>query len=173
MGRIGWFGVIAVVVTAVIVLALYSMAQAVNVCIARAHAVLDSADPFDRNPPGVVARIVEREVGRERLAEVLSTVLLDRLGCARGNVDWMILKPALAWQLRQSFSEPQLVGLFTSTIDTGAGKLGLAAGALKYYEQPAIELNEGRVECLVLKALGVRRDFEVCGTEGFWVRPRY
>lgn len=171
MGRIGWFGVGVMVVATITGFAVYSTAMAVNNCLLRARDAIDRADPFDRNPLLSVVRIVEREVGRDRLAEVLSTVLLERLDCAAGRTDWLTLRPTLSWQLQRSFSESERVALFTSTLDTGAGKLGLREGLRRYYAyEGQYDLPPTWPECLIRKAIGTIH--QPCGNEGvYWPVP--
>jgi len=167
--RIGLFGIGAAVL-AMLALAGYSVSGKVSGCVARARAVLEGADAADRSPPAPVVRIVEAEVGRTRIADMLSSVLLDRLRCAgESGTDWLIERPALAWALDRSFSEAELIGLFASTVDSGAGALGLSAGARTYYAKELPDTGEEVVSCLVQKALGALH--MPCGREAFPARP--
>lgn len=155
MGRIGWFGVGVMVIATIAGFAAYSTATAVSACLNTARDLIDHADAFDRNPPVSVVRIVEREVGMGNLADVLSTVLLDRLECASGRTDWLTQRPALSWALQRSFSESERVALFTSTLDTGIAKLGLREGLRKYYGyEGEHDLPPTWPECLIRKAIG-------------------
>jgi hypothetical protein len=165
MGRAGWFGLAVALVAAVVGFGIYSTTIAVNMCVASARTAVDRADPFDRNPPPTVAAVVAREVGLSRLSDELSSVLLDRLSCTQG--DWLVVRPALAWRIQRSFSDSQRVAMFASTVDTGAGTLGLAAGARQFYRRSVAELGETSVACLVRKARGMPRErWSACGTEG-------
>lgn len=168
MGRIGWFGVAALAAASTIGVAIYSTMLAVNMCEVEARGAVERADPLDRSPPPAVAAVVAREVGLRNLADELTTVLIDRFACTKGANDWLIVRPALSWKIQRSFSDSQRVALFASTVDTGAGQLGIAAGARKFYARSSTELDEASITCLVRKARGQPRGrWASCGNEAF------
>src|SRR5437870_3975127 len=84
MNRTG-FAILALTVGCVIALPAYSITTTVGRCTFAAQALLDAADPLDRNPPPRVAAAIKAKIGMPRLAATLATVLLDRFSCAG---DW-------------------------------------------------------------------------------------
>lgn len=175
----GWGGamrwsavlVVAVAVVALVAFAGVSVSQAVGVCTAKGRAVLAAADALDREPPALVADVVDAHVPRAQRADVLSVLLLDRFSC-RGDgagADWMIERPALAWQIERTFSAREVLGLTVSTMDTrtGSGTLGLNAGAQRFFRKPLNELNRDEVTCLVRKAIGAVRPWTAPPSSGY------
>src|SRR5436853_2067954 len=96
-------GAVLVAATLLCVLALpaYSTSTMVVRCTSVARAILDRADPLDRNPPARVAAAVVRVIGSDRLSATVAKALLDSYSCrsAYDGADWMLEKPVLAWQL--------------------------------------------------------------------------
>jgi len=173
MRKGAWLLVVAITVIALVAFAGVSVSAAVGVCAAKGRAILAAADVLDREPPALVAGVVDAHVPRARRADRLSVALLDRLSC-RGDgagADWMIERPALAWQIERTFSAREVLGLTVSTMDTwtGDGVLGLNAGARRFFRRPLNELNDQEVTCLVRKAIGAAQPWirsPTCETAG-------
>jgi hypothetical protein len=173
MMRIAFVAAVVAAVIGLVALAGVSVSQAVDVCTAKGRAVLAAADGLDREPPALVAEVVDAHVPPARRADVLSVVLLDRLSCRGGgaSADWMIERTALAWQIERTFSAREALGLTVSTMDTqvGNGALGLSAGARRFFQRPLNELNDQEVTCLVRKAIGAAQPWtraRTCETAG-------
>jgi hypothetical protein len=152
MTRIAFVVAVAAAVIGLVGFAGVSVSQAVDVCTAKGRTLLAGADELDREPPALVVQVVDAHVPAARRADVLSVVLLDRLSC-RGDgagADWMIERPALAWQIERTFSAREVLGLTVSTMDTrtGDGALGLNAGARRFFRKPLNDLNRDEVTCI-------------------------
>jgi len=155
MNRTG-LAILVLTIGCVIALPAYSITTTVGRCTIAARALLNAADPLDRNPPPRVAAAIKAKIRTQRLAATLATLLLDRFSCAGdwSGGDWLFVKPALSWQLARAFDGQALIALYASTADMGKDTVGLNRGALRLYRRDIGALDDVGVDCLMRRATG-------------------
>lgn len=127
-------------------------------CATTARSIIAAADPLDRTPPPQLASAIAKNIALDRMYDYLATIMLDRYKCGGGahwsRTEWLIDRPALAWHLRTTFAQSQIVALFASTADTGKGTIGINRGAQRIHGRDVTALSDNDLDCLVWRSLG-------------------